>query len=148
VPGGRWPRGKAVRRGPAPMIPSASEQYLQGLRIFVVDDEPLICLMLENMLDKFGCVLVGVATTVEQALEMANTVDVIDVAILDVNIGDEMVFPVADFLLGRDVTCVFSTGFATALLTERYPLCRLLNKPYYSKDLAKILLASQARLCP
>jgi hypothetical protein len=70
------------------------------------------------------------------------------IAILDVNIGDRMVFPVADLLLDRDVPCVFLTGHATTHLTERYPSCRLLDKPYATKGLAKILLASQAKVCP
>jgi CheY-like chemotaxis protein len=125
------------------MIPVDSEQRLQGLRIFIVEDDLMISSMLEDMLAGLGCVPVGAALTIERGLAMASTINAIDVAILDVNIGSEMVFPVADLLLDRDVSCVFSTGHATELLTERYPLCRLLNKPYISRGLARILLASQ-----
>jgi CheY-like chemotaxis protein len=130
------------------MIPSTDRQRLNGLRIFIVEDDLMISTMLGNMLDNLGCVVVGAAATVEQALAMVKTAIVIDVAILDVNIGGELVFPVADLLLESDVPCVFSTGHATTLRTERYPLCRFLDKPYGSQGLAKILLASQAKVCP
>ena len=103
----------------------------------------MIATMLEDMLARLGCVPVGVAHTIDHGLALAGTIAAIDVAILDVNIGSEIVFPVADALLDRDVSCVFSTGHATEQLTERYPLCRLLNKPYVSGGLAKILMASQ-----
>ena len=125
------------------MTPSTSEQYLHGLRIFLVEDDAMISAMLMNMLDKLGCEVVGAAATVNQALEMVSTTNAIDVAILDVNIGDRKVFPVADLLLERDVPCVFSTGYATKLVTERYPLCHFLDKPYALKALEKILLSLQ-----
>jgi CheY-like chemotaxis protein len=128
------------------MALSAGNQVLYGLRIFLVDDDAMISVMLMNMLDKLGCEVVGAAATVNQALEMVSTTTTIDVAILDVNIGDKNVFPVADLLLRRDVPCVFSTGYATKLVTERYPLCHFLNKPYILKDLEDVLLSSREGL--
>jgi CheY-like chemotaxis protein len=142
LPRWRWSRGKTAPADSEAMIPSASAR-LQGLRIFIVEDDPRISTMLEDMLVWLGCVPVGVAPTIERGLALASAIDAIDVAILDVNIGSEMVFPVADLLLDRDVACVFSTGHDTELLRERYPLCGLLNKPYVSGRLTKILLASQ-----
>ncbi len=55
------------------------------------------------MLDNLGCVIVGAAATVEQALAMVKSAIVIDAAILDVNIGGWMGFPVAHLLLECDV---------------------------------------------
>ena len=128
------------------MIPSINEQYPHGLGIFVVEDDLMITMMMRNMLENLGCVVVGTADTVKQALEMVNATSIIDVAILDVNIGDEVVFPVADLLLEREVPCIFSTGYSTTVLTERYPLCGLLNKPYALRGLRNSLLASQEGL--
>jgi CheY-like chemotaxis protein len=128
------------------MTPSIGEQYPHGLRIFVVEDDLMITMMMRSMLDKLGCLVVGTADTVKQALEMVDATNAIDVAILDVNIGDDVVFPVADLLLEREVPCIFSTGYATPVLTERYPLCGLLDKPYVLKGLLKSLLALQEGL--
>jgi CheY-like chemotaxis protein len=116
-----------------------SETRLRGLKVFVVEDELLIALMLEDMLAGFGCVIAGVAANLTQALAMAKSMDAIDAAILDVNMGGELVFPVADVLLARNVKCVFSTGHRGAELVARYPGCRRLDKPYGMKDLVRVL---------
>ena len=137
-------RGTAPRGADAAaLITSAGEQHLQGLRILVVEDDPMIATMLEDMLTWLGCTPVGVALTMDDGLALASTIADIDVAILDVNIGSETVFPVADLLLDRDVSCVFSTGHETELLTERYPSCGFLTKPYLTGRLAEILVAAQ-----
>lgn len=121
------------------MIPISAEQRLLGLQVFVVEDELLVSIMLEDMLADFGCIVAGVAATVDQALSMVKATDVIDAAILDVNIGGEMIFPVADLLLERKVPCVFSTGYGPVDLNARYPICRRLNKPYAAEDMATVL---------
>ncbi len=128
------------------MTLDVSQYRLHGLQVFVVEDELLVSMQLEDMLAEFGCVITGVASSVEQAMSMAKTTEVIDAAVLDVNIGGQMIFPVADLLLKRDVPCIFSTGYATSELTERYPVCHTLSKPYAPEALAKVLanLASGA----
>src|SRR5207248_660126 len=96
----------------------------------------LLALMIEDILADFGCVVAGSAETVAKALSLiANTSD-LDAAILDVHIGGEMVFPVADALRDRHVPFVFSTGFGPADLTTRYPGSPLLAKPYPPEALA------------
>lgn len=121
------------------MKQSAGGRCLHGLQVFVVEDDHLISMMLEDMLTNFGCVVTGVAATVPRALSMVGAINDIDAAILDVNIGGTMVFPVADALLQRNVRCVFSTGHRALDLIERYPACRRLDKPYAAADLARVL---------
>jgi CheY-like chemotaxis protein len=121
------------------MISNAAEQRLLGLQVFVVEDELLVSIMLEDMLADFGCIIAGVAATIDQALSMVKATEVIDAAILDVNIGGEMIFPVADLLLERNIPCVFSTGYGPIDLDARYPVCRRLNKPYAAEDMAAVL---------
>lgn len=118
---------------------SVASSVIQGMQVFVVEDEALIALMLEDMLTDLGCVLAGSADTVAQALSQLEGMSDIDAAILDVNIGGEVVFPVADALLQREVPFVFSTGYGPADLATRYPNSRMLAKPYPSEALAAVL---------
>lgn len=112
---------------------------LLGLQVLVVEDEPMVAMLLEDMLADFGCVLAGTAATVNEALSTIGKGADIDAAILDVNLGGMKIFPVADLLAARSVPFVFSTGFDPADLTERYPDSRLLHKPYQPEALAKVL---------
>lgn len=118
---------------------------LEGLRVLIVEDEALVSMMLEDMLTGFGCVIAGIAATVAEGLAAVDRVDGIDVAILDVNLGGQEVFPVADALIERRAPIVFSTGFAPADLARRYPHSRLLSKPYTLEPLAKILSEAVGR---
>ena len=91
------------------------------------------------MLAGFGCIVAGVASTVGQALADVASTQQIDAAILDVHIGGELIFPVADALADREVPFVFSTGFGPSDLAQRYPESRVLAKPYASEALAEVL---------
>ena len=112
---------------------------LFGLQVFVVEDELLVSMMLEDMLAEFGCVVAGVAASVSQALSEVAGAHEIDAAILDVNLGGEKIFPVADILTERGVPVVFSTGYGPADLAQRYPESHLLHKPYAPEALAEVL---------
>jgi len=119
--------------------PDTAIPATQGMRVFIVEDEVLLALMLTDILDGLGCHLVGSAQTVFQALSQLSDLSSIDAAILDVHIGGEMVFPVADALAERHVPIVFSTGFEPGDLATRYPGSALLSKPYPSETLAAAL---------
>ena len=112
---------------------------LHGLRVFLVEDEAMVSMMLEDTLVELGCVVTGVAASVTEALSCVGSTPAIDAAILDVHRGGELVFPVADVLRERRVPLVFSTGFGPADLAARYPASRLLNKPYAPEALAAVL---------
>ncbi|HEX4179525.1 MAG TPA: response regulator [Caulobacteraceae bacterium] len=112
---------------------------LFGLQVFVVEDELLVSAMLEDMLAEFGCIVAGVAATVSEALSTVKITGEIDAAILDVNLGGEKIFPVADVLTQRNVPVVFSTGYGAAEVSERYPQSQVLRKPYAADALAKVL---------
>ena len=45
----------------------------QGLRVLVVEDEPLICLLFEDMLHDFGCEILGPACDLGSASELARS---------------------------------------------------------------------------
>jgi CheY-like chemotaxis protein len=118
---------------------SAAGSVIQGMQVFVVEDEALLALMLEDILSDLGCILAGSADTVASALSKIADISTIDAAILDVHLGGETVFPVADALVHRRVPFVFSTGFGPADLAVRYPGSPLLAKPYPPEALGEVL---------
>jgi CheY-like chemotaxis protein len=130
---------RGVARGKGSGFPAAYPALL-GLEILLVEDEAIVAAMLEDMLAEFGCILAGTAVTVSEALAAVQAATEIDAAILDVNLGGEKVFPVADILVSRGVPIVFSTAYDPADLPERYPRARIIQKPYRPEALAELLI--------
>jgi two-component SAPR family response regulator len=105
-------------------------------RILLVEDEYLIADDMAYELRNFGLEVIGpfssVAATLK-ALEMAN----VDGAVLDINLGGEKVYPVADVLLGRDVPMVFTTGYDGSEIPPRYAAIDRCSKPVTRDALAR-----------
>ena len=118
---------------------------LHGLRLLVVEDETLVAMMLEVMLEGFGCDVVGVAGTVKRGLAYASDQSLtLDGAILDVNLGGEEVYPVAQCLTDRGVPIVFCTGYGLKGLQPSFAHIPTLAKPYLAEDLEGLLLTALA----
>lgn len=80
------------------------------MRVLLVEDEPLIAMMLEDFLDALEKGHAGTADSVASALPLVEAGG-IDAAILDVNLrGGEKSFAVADALAARQIPFVFATG--------------------------------------
>ena len=130
--------GQTSRGAAAPRAPSYPSLY--GFQVFLVEDETLVALLLEDMLAEFGCTIAGVAATLDQALAKAAATPHIDAAVLDINLGGgDMIFPVADALALRGVPLLFSTAYIGLDLRGRYPQSRILRKPYMPDALARAL---------
>lgn len=106
-----------------------SNVALTGCRVLVVEDEVLIGMVLEDILDMLGCTLAGSAATMDEAWRLVEA-GAFDLAILDVNIGADPVFPVADAVRARGVPVVFATGALPDHLPSRFADCAVLEKPY------------------
>ncbi len=106
-----------------------SNVALAGCRVLVVEDEVLIGMVLEDILDMLGCTLAGMAATMDEAWALAKDSE-FDVAILDVNVGADPVFPLADAILERGIPIIFATGSLPDSLPERFGACPVLEKPY------------------
>jgi CheY-like chemotaxis protein len=112
---------------------------LQGLGVLVVEDESLICMLLEDMLADLGCKLVGTACSFQRAAELAEREEGIDVAILDVNLGGQQVFPVADILARRGIPFLFATGAGAGGLPASWQGHCFVQKPMTAASLATAL---------
>jgi CheY-like chemotaxis protein len=107
-------------------------------RVLVVEDEPLVAIMLEDMLAELGYGVVGPASRIIQALELAETGE-FEVALLDININAGRSYVVADVLRARGVPFFFATGYGPAGLDERHGGAPVLQKPYRKGELDRVL---------
>ncbi len=119
---------------------------LSGLKILVVEDEPLIDMDLVELLKGFGCSVVGPALNLKQGMRLIEA-ETIDGAILDVNLAGEKVFTLADALAGRSIPFVYVTGYANMLRPCNHGR-PVLQKPYKNQDLLKIAGGWPRRLPP
>lgn len=107
-------------------------------RVFVVEDEVLLAITLEDDLREAGFSMLGPYTTLAKALH-ASRHESFDLALLDVNLHGEAVFPLADELIARNVPVVLLTGYGAADLPERFRVLPRLQKPYEPSVLARQL---------
>jgi CheY-like chemotaxis protein len=102
----------------------------EGPAILVVEDEPLISMMLEDFLDSLGYRLACSADGVAEALACIEKGG-FDAALLDVNLRDgETSWPVADALNACGRPFVLATGGGSDGVPDRFADVPVLNKPY------------------
>jgi CheY-like chemotaxis protein len=118
---------------------------LAGLRVLVVEDEMMVSMLIEDMLGDLGCVVIGPASRLDEAMELARSTE-IDCAVLDVNLGGEPIFPLADLLRERGAPFAFATGYGDAGLRDVDRGAPVLQKPFREGDLARVLGELHARV--
>jgi CheY-like chemotaxis protein len=118
-----------------------NDDVLTGVRVLVVEDEAAISMLLEDMLLDFGCSVVGPAARLSTALEMASQ-EIFEVAILDVNVAGEPIYPVAEAIAQRDLPLVFSTGYGGAGIREPFRDRPVVQKPFSQADLKRTLIGA------
>jgi DNA-binding response OmpR family regulator len=107
---------------------------LAGLRVMVVEDELAIAMMVEMALEEQQCTIVGPFGSLTEALCAART-ETMDVAVLDINLAGEMVFPAAEVLAGRGVPFLLLSGYGRSRLPldrQEWPVC---EKPFKLAEL-------------
>jgi CheY-like chemotaxis protein len=118
-----------------------SHPRLQTLSVVLVEDETLVAMLLEDMLADLGCKLLWTAHRVGKALEqLAQSTP--QVAVLDVNIAGDEVYPVAAALADRRIPFLFTTGYGARGLQEPWSARPIVQKPFQVEQLAHGLLAA------
>ena len=111
---------------------------LHSRKILVVEDEGLVAMLIEDNLIDFGCEIVGIAASVNEALEMIQTYSGIDAAVLDMNLNGKSSEPIANLLVNQSIPFVFVTGYGDR---ERKGTQPVVSKPFTSESLRNGLLA-------
>jgi DNA-binding response OmpR family regulator len=121
------------------------------MRIFIVEDEFLAAMLLEDELRARGWLTLGPFTTLKQARDAAET-EQFDLAILDINLGGEMVYPLADELAARGIPFIFLSGYLSRDLPERFKVRPKLSKPFNAPllhgEIERIRHQQPSRLMP
>ena len=115
------------------------DQSLDGCRIVVVEDEYLIANDLANALEEVGAIVLGPVPSAEAAASLIAAETGIDGALLDINLGGEMVFGIADTLVSRGIPFAFVTGYDRWAIPERFADAPRLEKPVKPKQVAQAL---------
>ena len=113
------------------------------MRVLLVEDEPLIAMMLEDFLDALDRQVAGTADSVAAALPLVEAGNV-DAAILDVNLrGGEKSFAIADALAAKDIPFVFATGGGGDEIAPEHRDRPRLAKPFTMDGVEKALAGLQ-----
>jgi PAS domain S-box-containing protein len=106
-------------------------------RVLVVEDEALVGIMIQECMTELGFQIVGPVCTASDALAAAKDGD-FDAAILDINLGDGLVYQVAEILAQRHVPFVFVTGYDAESVDSRFRDIPVLQKPVEREMLQKL----------
>jgi two-component sensor histidine kinase/response regulator RpfG family c-di-GMP phosphodiesterase len=103
-------------------------------RILLVEDEMLVGMMMRDLLLQAGLSVIGPISSVSDALALVATQE-IDAGVLDVNMGGEFVYPLAEQLKKREIPFIFVTGYTSESIDPRFRDYDVLQKPI---DLASL----------
>ena len=106
--------------------------------ILLVEDETLIRMMLVEMLEELQHRVVAEAGSIEDAQVLAETAT-FDLAILDINVRDRNIDPVAEIVDRRGLPFIFLTGYASSALPSAFTSKPYLQKPCSLEKLREVV---------
>jgi len=121
-------------RGPSLLAQPDNRRALQGKRILVIEDEPLVAMDVESTLATAGCEVVGPAATLERAKLLIEESDC-DAVLLDVNLAGQPVDELATLLTRKNRPFAFVTGYGREALPSGFRGAVVLGKPFGADEL-------------
>jgi two-component sensor histidine kinase/CheY-like chemotaxis protein len=97
-------------------------------RIFLVEDEALVGMLVREYLEELGCTVEGPVSDLNEAVKAAKAGE-FDAAVLDLNLGGVSAYPLADLLQANAIPFMFVTGYARDGIDERFSTAPILRKP-------------------
>ena len=88
-------------------------------RVLVVEDEYFVAADLAEELEASGAQVLAMKPTLAEA-RAAAAIEQPDVAVLDIDLRGEKVYPLADELLAMGVPIIFATGYDADTIQDRY----------------------------
>jgi two-component SAPR family response regulator len=109
-------------------------------KALLVEDEFLVSITVQEMLSRLGFGVVGPAYTVREARRLLDS-STVNIAVLDIHISGEMIWPVAHELVRRSVPFFFITGDIAigAQMPVELANIRILFKPFDEAQLARAI---------
>ena len=116
---------ESVADGPGTSKSATSNGKLTAL---LVEDEPLVAMMMADVLSDFDFAVLGPFASVDRAIAAVDGAS-LHVALLDINLRGEMVYPVAARLRELGVPFIFMTGYAPEGVSNEFNYAPILKKP-------------------
>jgi CheY-like chemotaxis protein len=113
----------------------------KGCSVFLVEDEVIIRMMIADMLQELGHRVAAEADRVDGAIELVQKT-YFDLAILNLNLHGEPVFPVAEAVKARNRPFIFVTGYNASMLPAQFSDRPALQKPFQLETLGKLIEAT------
>lgn len=121
-----------------------SNARLNGMRVLIVEDSFLIAEDIADVLRSRGCEVCGPHARIARALPSARG-ESLDGALLDVRLGEELCFPIAEVLEGRGVPFLFLSGYGgVEVLPSRFRRRPFVAKPFHEAELLALMCAGFA----
>ena len=108
---------------------------MQGLSVFLVEDEALIRMMIVEMLEELGHRVVAEAGSIQTAEPLART-SVFDLAVFDINVGGCNITPIAEIVAARNLPFLFISGYGPAGRPVSFGDKPVLRKPFLIEHFA------------
>jgi len=140
MPSGRDPAAQRAADEEKPALPLRLEE---GNRVLLVEDEILVAMMMRDILTELGFAVVGPYSRLAEAMVAAVHED-INAGIIDVNLGGEFVYPVADVLAARKIPFVFVTGYGVESIDRRFGDVPIIKKPVQRQVLQGIFVTPES----
>ena len=141
IPLGRYGTARESQPADSGAADGARVRSSSGQRVLLVEDEALVAMMIQDWLTEAGHSVIGPISRASEALQAAAEADY-DAAILDINLGDGMAYPVADIAAKRGVPFVFVTGYEADTIDERFSHVPILQKPIERQMLQGLFLST------
>jgi CheY-like chemotaxis protein len=106
--------------------------------VLIVEDEPLVAMLLVDFLEELGWTVAAQASSIGDGLARISDT-IFDIAILDVNLRGQPVWPIADALKQQGLPFVLASGYDGNQTKGRYPQAAMLSKPYDLQSLRQTL---------
>jgi len=119
---------------------AAQSPPLKDRKVLVVEDEVIISFLIQDLLEELGCATIWQAANVQAALAIVSEHKP-DLAVLDVNVAGELVYPVAEHLSAAEIPFLFTTGYGRVGMPDRWNKHPILQKPYDAATLAASLIS-------
>jgi len=106
--------------------------------ILVIEDEPLIGMVIADRVEDAGCLVLGPVGDASSAVALAQKGS-FDAALLDANLAGSSVHGIADLLTAAGKPFAFVTGYGREAISKRYRDARVLTKPFDEEELCQLV---------
>lgn len=117
-----------------------------NIRVLVVEDDLLMFMAIEDLLLDEDYIVVGPVQSLEAAIDAVQDTDSYDIALLDVNLAGETIDPVAQIVQQRGIPVIFSTGYDSETILNRWPWAMVVQKPWRPEYLLNTLALAASQV--